>query len=41
MSDIVKISELPVASAVNNNDIIPIVQNGINKQATADKMRRY
>lgn len=30
----IKISELPQATSVSSNDIVPIVQNGTTKQAT-------
>lgn len=33
-----KISELPVASSINNSDAIPIVQGGVNKQITAQNL---
>lgn len=33
-----KISELPVAEKVNSEDLIMIIQNGANKQVTADKV---
>ena len=35
----IKISNLPAAVAVNNNDIIPIVQNGTTKKANTDLIR--
>lgn len=34
----IKISELPQANTVNSTDVIPIVQNGTTKQATAGMM---
>lgn len=38
MSDKVKISELPEATTVNNSDLIAIVQDGITKKVTANKI---
>ena len=35
----IKISNLPAAVAVNNEDLVPIVQNGITKRATAVLIR--
>jgi hypothetical protein len=35
----IKISNLPAAVAVNNEDLVPIVQNGTTKKATADLIR--
>jgi hypothetical protein len=35
----IKISNLPPAEAVNNGDLVPIVQNGITKKATAVLIR--
>ena len=35
----IKISNLPAAVAVNNEDLVPIVQNGITKKAAADLIR--
>lgn len=35
----IKISSLPAAVAVNNEDLVPIVQNGITKKAAADLIR--
>jgi hypothetical protein len=36
----IKISELPVASSVDDADLIPIVQGGINKQAARSLVRK-
>lgn len=35
----IKISNLPAAVAVNNEDLVPIVQNGVTKRATAVMVR--
>lgn len=35
----IKISNLPAAVAVNNEDLVPIVQNGVTKKATAVLVR--
>lgn len=35
----VKISELPSADSVGAEDLVPIVQSGTTKKATADKFR--
>lgn len=40
MAENIKVSQLPVASSVNDADIVPIVQGGVTKQATAAKMQR-
>ena len=37
MSDI-KVSEMPEASELNNNDLLMVVQNGINKKAEINKL---
>ena len=37
MSDI-KISEMPEATELNNNDLLMVVQNGVNKKAKIDKI---
>ena len=37
MSDI-KVSEMPEASELNNNDLLMVVQNGINKKAGINKL---
>lgn len=34
-----KVSELTQASKVNNDDIVMILQNGENKQASVDKLK--
>lgn len=40
MAENIKVSQLPVASSVDDADIVPIVQGGVTKQATAAQMQR-
>lgn len=35
----IKVSELPVATTVNNEDYLMVVQNGVSRKATANKVR--
>lgn len=40
MSDI-KISEMPEATELNNNDLLMVVQNGVNKKVKIEKLCTY
>lgn len=40
MAENIKVSQLPAASSVDDADIVPIVQGGVTKQATAAQVQR-
>ena len=40
MEEEVKVSELPIATNVNDDDLVMIVQNGFNKKVTKEKLQK-